>query len=178
VISAGAFSNKVFHSLAKQGYKPLPALNMSQVYGSAYNYLRAHWSSIARNYSYADNAKTILDAGQGYKTMIQATTLINNGTTMNVSMNIMTGLSDARLVGVSGILSGTVTAMQFTANYYHVPLNDCALSVAKVSMDLVGVVGGGLTAEFGPGTVLAVMSIISGVSDTGQLISACTARAN
>jgi len=151
---------------------------MSQVYGSAYNYLRAHWSSIATGYSYADNAKSFFDAGQGYKTVVQATTLINNAETMNFSMNIMTGLSDARLVGVSGILGGTVTAMQFTANYYHVQLNECALSVAKVSIDLVGVLGGGLTAEFGPGTVLAVMSIISGVSDTGQLISACTAKAS
>jgi hypothetical protein len=153
-------------------------LNLSQVYGSAYSYLSAHWSYIVQHYNYADKAKSLWDAGQGYQRVVKATTLFNNAGAMNASSRIMTGLSDARLVGAAGILGGTITAMEFAANHYHVELNECALSVSKVSLDLVGVVGGGLTVEFGIGGVLAVMSIISGVNDSRQLILSCTPRAS
>lgn len=177
-ISTGAFSSRVFHSLLKQGFGQQAALNMSQVYGRTYSYLRVHWTSITTNYDYADKVKTVWDTGQGYQRVVRATTLFDNATMMGASSKVLTGFSDARLVGGAGILSGTVMVMEVAAKHYNVPLNECALSVAKVSLDLVGVVGGGVTAEFGPGAVLAVMSAISGVNDSRQLFLSCTPSAS
>lgn len=170
--SAG-FSTAVRSSLITQGYDAGDAAGLANVYGSAYGYLQNHWSEFVAAYKVANAAKTGFDAFKGAQKAVQATTLLNNATMMGASSDILIGFQDARLAGGAGVLSALVSVMEIVAQRNHVELNECALSVAKVSLDLVGALSGGITVEFGVGGVMAAMSIVAGVSDTIQLATSC-----
>jgi hypothetical protein len=173
VNGAAGFSSAVRNSLIKQGYPTTSATGLANVYGSAYSFLKNNWSQFIVAYKVVDAAKTGYDAFKGTEKVIQSTTLITDATAMGASSEVLSGLSDARLAGGAGILSALVSVMEIVAKDNHIELNECALSVAKVSLDLIGLVSGGITVEFGIGGVLTAMSIVAGVTDTIQLASSC-----
>jgi membrane associated rhomboid family serine protease len=170
---ASKFASDVSSSLVRQGMDADSAARLSLVYGSAYSYLKQNWSQIAANYTTADYLKQGYDAVSGAQKFVQASRLLQNAAGMGASSAVLTGFSNARIAGASGVLSGLVTVMQLVADHNHVQYNRCAVSIAKVSLDLVGIVGGGITVEFGVGGVLAVMSIVSATADTVELAASC-----
>jgi len=173
VSGAIQFKIAVAGSLVRQGYASDQAAGLSLIYESSYTYVRNNWPAIVATYGKADNLKTTWDSVNSGIKFMQASTLLNNAKLMDASPQIIEGFSNARMVAGAGILSGLVSVIQLVAEKNNIPLNMCALSIAKVSLDLAGVAGGGLTFEFGIGDVLAVMSMISLVSDSYDLATSC-----
>jgi hypothetical protein len=167
------FRSFVTQALVLQGYPTALAASLGVVYEAGFVYLKKNWATISAAYRKADAAKTLYDTYKGGKTMIQADKLIRNAAEMGASDKVLTGLSSARFAGLAGVLSGLVSVMQYEADKHKVPLNECALSISKVSLDLAGVISGGLAFETGFGAVLALMSAVSLGDDFWELPKAC-----
>jgi hypothetical protein len=170
---ASRFGTLVRGSLVRQGYPAATAASFSLVYQSAYGWVLANWSLVQPWYSKAQDAKSWYDAAGGATTWNLAGKLEQNAQMMGASSKIITGFSDVRLVGGAAVLSPLVDVMQKVAKHNGVDLNPCALSIAKVALDLAGIAGGGLTAESGFGVVLAVMSTAATVGDLTELGGTC-----
>lgn len=160
-------------SLVRGGYTPDQAAGMSLIYENAYIFIRNNWTQIVATYGKADNVKTALDAYDSSKNFLKSSVLLGNANLMDASPRLIEGFSNARMVAGAGILSGLVSVMELVAEKNNIQLNMCALSIANVSLDLVGVASGSLTFEFGIGGVLALMSVVSLLHDSNQLATEC-----
>jgi hypothetical protein len=123
----------------------------------------------------ADKTKTFWELDESAVRFQQSSHLLQGALAMGASTRVVEGLSEIQMVSGAGVLSGLIGVWEMVGIKNATPASTCALSVAKVSLDLVGVVGGGLTFEFGIGGVLAVMSAISLAKDSFELGESCTA---
>ena len=177
VNGARRFTSAVQASLVRQGYSAKDAAAYSQVYRGAYDWVQVNWPKVKPYvkslYDAANSAQTAYGTYSGAKTFSQATLLLQNSTRIGASDAIQAGFSNVRWGGGAGVLSGLVAVMEVVAQKNNVELNPCAMSIAKVSLDLAGMAAGGATAETGFGTVLFVMSTVSTLVDLGGLSQSC-----
>ena len=169
---ANRFRAFAVSSLTRNGYDAATASRFSVIYGYAYLFISSQ--DVISAYGYMDKAATAYGSYDGVARFAQATRLMNNAQEYGMSSEILLqGFQDVRLVGAAGVLSGLVTLLDVVAKAHHVALNECMMSVSKVSLDAAGIAGGGLSAETGFGAVLAAMSVLAFANDAKDLRNNC-----
>lgn len=120
------------------------------------------------------DAKDARDIGEGARKAVHAKALLSNAHELGLTSAVH-GLRDVRAGGAATVLSVFVDRFASYARAQGIELNECSLSVAKVSLDFGGAMVGGATALSGWGLVLAGFSVLSMFDDSYQLGKACLA---
>jgi hypothetical protein len=117
-------------------------------------------------------AKDAKEVGEGAGKAYRAQRLLTNATQMGLT-SAANGLRDVRAGGTAAVLSVFVDRFASYARAQGIELNECSLSVTKISLDFAGAMVGGATALSGWGLVLAGFSVLSMFDDSYELGKAC-----
>ena len=116
--------------------------------------------------------KDAKDVEEGARKAMQAQTLLNNASEMGLT-SAVNGLRSVRGGAAAAVLSVFVDRFASYARAQGIELNDCSLSIAKVSLDFAGAMVGGATAFTGWGLVLTGFSVLAMFNDSYELGKSC-----
>lgn len=171
VNDANKIATVVYLSLTKAGFDVEIAAKYSLFCQDVYIYIRNN-PTIQQALKAGKDFKAAWDIREGTTQVYQANKFLSNGAKMGLS-SAADGFRNVRATGAATVLSASVDVFENLAKKRGIELNDCALSVTKVSLDAAGVAGGGLTFETGIGAVVGVMSFLALGKDARNLSAQC-----
>ncbi len=145
----------IFHSLIKTGMPPDQAVNYALFAEGVQNFIQNDptLKKALLQYKLLKDVKDI-------KTGVSEAVAISDYIARKAKVGMVTDVAlDARGLSVATALSGVVDIMEVIAKQNNVELNPCAISIAKVSLDGVGIIGGGLSFATVYGAFQAAMSL-------------------
>ena len=144
-------------------FSGLTTINVDAIFASKYAMVAQDVSTYIQNNPVLQRtilAWNMYDFGQGYKTAVQASTLMTNAEDLGLSFDGFRRIADG---GVATMLSASVSMIDSIAKKNGVTLNPCALSISKLSLDFAGglAAGGAAVALSFTGVGAAVASVLT-----------------
>jgi hypothetical protein len=157
-------------ALQKAGLPPETVQKYALLARDVYDYIQANPEVKAglRMYEAQKKLKSAGDIYEGSAMVYKTTQYLNNGAALGLT-SAASGFSTIRAGAAGTALTGFVDIFEGIAKSYGIELNDCALSVTKVTLDFVGVMAAGT----GIGLVVAGMAVLSVGKDSYALGQAC-----
>jgi hypothetical protein len=112
------------------------------------------------------------DALAALKSIANANKVLPNARAMNLVKSVGV-LKDARVSGGVGVVAPFIDRFAAIAKECGVELNECALSVTKVALDIAGAGVGAVTSVEGIGIPILFLSVIATFNDSYSLGKAC-----
>jgi len=112
------------------------------------------------------------DIIDGLQRIAAANKLLPQATAMNL-LKATRGLKDYRLSAGVGVVAPFVDRLASIAKQNGIELNECALSVTKVALDIAGAGTGAVTSVSGIGIPLLFLSVVATFNDSNGLGKAC-----
>jgi hypothetical protein len=151
----------IFTSLIKVNVPLLTADRYARFAQDAYNKIQSdpHLKNSLDQYKNYKSSKEIIE---GAGKMNTASTLMKNAKDMNLPT---TGFVKARAAGFATIFAASVDIFESIAKQNGIELNECALSICKVSLDIAAAGAGAVTIASGVGALLLLMSVYATGTD-------------